>query len=125
MNRTRPTIVAALVASLWVATVATSATNGTHVQASDLKRWLEYLASDDLEGRATFTEGLGLAAAYIAQELKANGVQPGGDNGGYFQRVRVLGVKSSNRSTLTVEVDGRTKTFKDGDGLSFPRNVGG
>jgi hypothetical protein len=47
----------------------------------DLKRWLSYLASDELEGRATFTEGLGLAAAYIAEQLKANGVQPGATTG--------------------------------------------
>jgi hypothetical protein len=39
--------------------------------------------------------------------------------------VRVLGVKSANRSVLTVEVDGRTRTFKDGDGLAFPKNIGG
>src|SRR2546430_2136165 len=58
------------------------------VQPDDLKQWLAYLASDELEGRATFSEGLGLAAAYIAEQLRAWGVKPGGDNGSYFQRVR-------------------------------------
>jgi hypothetical protein len=48
---------------------------------------LTYLASDELEGRATFTEGLGLAAAYIADQLKEAGVNPGGDHGTYFQNV--------------------------------------
>ncbi len=98
---------------------------GQTVQADDLRRWLGYLASDELEGRATFSEGLGLAAAYIATELKAAGVQPGGDSGSYFQRVKVLGVKSASRSTLTLTVNGQTRSFKDGEGLSFPRNVGG
>jgi hypothetical protein len=125
MKPLRAPLSLALIASLTFAGGATPAGNGHSVQAADLKRWLSYLASDELEGRATFTEGLGLAAAYIAQELKANGIQPGGDNGSYFQRVRVVGVKSANRSTLTVEVDGRARTFKDGEGLSFPRNVGG
>jgi hypothetical protein len=95
------------------------------VQVEDLQKWLTYLASDELEGRATFSEGLGLAAAYLAEQLRAWGVKPGGDNGTYFQRVRVLGVKSTNRSTLTVEVNGQTRTFKDGEGLTFPKNVGG
>ncbi len=95
------------------------------VQAEDLQKWLTYLASDELEGRATFSEGLGLAAAYLAEQLRAVGVKPGGDNGSYFQRVRVLGVKSTNRSTLTVAVNGQTRTFKDGDGITFPKNVGG
>src|SRR5262249_46557585 len=95
------------------------------VRADDLQKWLSYLASDELEGRATFSEGLGLAAAYLAEQLRSWGVRPGGDNGSYFQRVRVLGVKSANHSTLTVEVNGQTRTFKDGEGISFPKNVGG
>jgi len=95
------------------------------VLVEDLKTWLTYLSSDELEGRATFSEGLGLAAAYIAQQLREMGVKPGGDNGSYFQRVKVLGVKSSNHSTLTVEVNGQTRTFKDGEGIVFPKNVGG
>jgi hypothetical protein len=99
--------------------------DNTKVQVEDLQKWLTYLASDELEGRATFSEGLGLAAAYLAEQLRSWGVKPGGDNGSYFQRVRVLGVKSANRSTLAVEVNGQTRTFKDGEGIAFPRNVGG
>jgi peptidase M28-like protein len=95
------------------------------VQADDLQKWLSYLASDELEGRATFSEGLGLAAAYLAEQLRSWGVKPGGDNGSYFQRVRVLGVKSANRSTLAVEVNGQTRVFKDGEGVTFSKNVGG
>ncbi len=97
----------------------------TTVQAEDLRVWLNYLASDELEGRNTFSEGLGLAAAYIAQELKSIGIKPGGDNGSYFQRVKVLGIKSANRSTVTVAVNGTSRTFKDGEGITFPKNVGG
>jgi len=94
-------------------------------QVDDLRKWLSYLASDELEGRATFSEGLGLAAAYLAEQLRSFGIKPGGDNGSYFQRVRVLGVKSANRSTLTVEVNGQTRVFKDDEGVTFPKNVGG
>ena len=95
------------------------------VPVEDLKTWLTYLSSDELEGRATYSEGLGLAAAYIAEQLRALGVKPGGDNGSYFQRVKVLGIKSANHSTLTVEVNGQSRTFNDGAGLTFPKNVGG
>jgi hypothetical protein len=90
-----------------------------------LREWLTYLASDELEGRATFSEGLGLAAAYISDRLREAGVKPAGDGGSYFQRVSVLGVQSANRSTLTVEVAGQSRTFADGTGVTFPRNVGG
>ena len=101
------------------------ATGAKAITATELKRWLTTLASDEFEGRATFTEGLGLAAAYIAGELKAMGVKPGGDNGSYFQRVRVLGVKNTSRSSVTVTVNGQSRTFKDGEGINFPRNAGG
>ena len=95
------------------------------ITPESLRVWLTYLSSDELEGRATFSEGLGLAAAYIAEQLKEAGVKPGGDRGTYFQRVEVLGIKSTNRSTVTVEVNGQKRTFKDGEGITFPRNVGG
>jgi len=95
------------------------------VQSEDLRKWLSYLASDELEGRTTFSEGLGLAAAYLAEQLRSWGAKPGGDNGSYFQRVQVQGVKSANHSTLTVEVNGQTRVFKDGEGITFPKNVGG
>lgn len=89
-----------------------------------LHEWLSYIASDRLEGRATFSEGLALAASYIADHLRAWGVKPGGDDGTYFQRVAVLGVRSTNRSTVTVEVNGERRTFAQDEGLTLPSNVG-
>jgi len=102
------------------------ASNGRDaITQQDLKEWLGYLASDELEGRATFTEGMGLAAAYIAEHLRSWGVKPGGPNGSYFQRVPVLGVKSDNKSTVTVEANGQIRTFKNKEGVTFPSNSGG
>src|SRR5436190_1053707 len=95
------------------------------ITPESLRVWLTYLSSDQLEGRATFSEGLGLAGAYIAEQLKEAGVKPGGGQGTYFQRVEVLGIRSTNHSTVTVEVNGQQRTFKDGEGVTFPRNVGG
>ena len=95
------------------------------ITPESLKVWLTYLSSDELEGRATFSEGLGLAAAYIADQLKQAGVKPGGDHGSYFQRVEVMGIKSTNHSFVTVEVNGQKRTFNDGEGIRFPSNVGG
>src|SRR5206468_6290219 len=37
----------------------------------------------------------------------------------------VLGIKSTNRSSVTIEVNGQKRTFNDGEGVTFPRNVGG
>jgi hypothetical protein len=95
------------------------------IDADALKQWLTYIASDELQGRQVYTEGLGLAAAYIADHLKEWGVKPAGENGSYFQTVKVVGVKTTSRASVTVDVNGQTRTFKDGEGVTFPRNMGG
>jgi hypothetical protein len=125
--RTRP-VFRLVLASTLVAGIAVSAAPSpgvTAVKSQDLKEWLTYVASDELEGRAVFSTGIGLAAAYIEDHLRAWGARPAGDNGSYLQTVRVLGVKSTSRSTVTVTVAGVSRTFKDGDGITFPKNAGG
>jgi hypothetical protein len=116
----------ALVATFTFSAAAAKSNGGRDkITQEDLKEWLTYIASDELEGRNTYTEGLGLAAAYIAEHLHSWGVKPGGPNGSYFQRVSVLGVKSDNNSTVTVEVNGQTRTFKNKEAVNFPPNAGG
>jgi hypothetical protein len=95
------------------------------ITPADMKEWLSYIASDQLQGRQVYTEGLGLAAAYIADHLKEWGVKPGGDDGSYFQVVKVLGVNVKRNSSVTVSVNGQTRTFKDGEGVTFAANAGG
>jgi hypothetical protein len=53
-----------------------------------LKQDVEYLASDDLEGRAIGTDGEVLAARYIADKFKEIGLEPKGTDK-YFQIFRV------------------------------------
>ena len=95
------------------------------IQPEPLKEWLTYIASDELQGRQIYTEGLGLAAAYIADHLKEWGVKPGGDNGSYFQTVKVVSVKATSHASVTVDVNGQSRTFKDGEGVLFAKNMGG
>jgi TolB protein len=49
---------------------------------------INYLASDALEGRGTGEKGNDLAAQYIADQFKAIGLLPAGDNGTYFSNIR-------------------------------------
>jgi hypothetical protein len=115
----------------WILALPCAAWTGTEsggrpagIRVEELREWLNRLSSDQFEGRALFSEGLGLAAGYLAEQLTASGVTPGGDDGTYFQRVRVLGVRSRNRSTVVVESGGESRTFKNGDAVSFAENVG-
>jgi hypothetical protein len=115
----------AVVLSLGFLSVSARLGGLSSIKAQDLKEWLSYLASDELEGRAVYSAGLGLAAAYIESHLRAWGVKPAGDRESYLQTVRVLGVKATSRATVTVQVGGETRTFKDREGVTFPSNAGG
>jgi hypothetical protein len=46
---------------------------------------VELLAHNDLKGRGTGSEGIDLAAGYIAGHFAAAGLEPGGPDGTYFQ----------------------------------------
>ncbi len=117
------TVAAALATSLGLQAQAPA--KADLISVPDLKQWLGYIASDELEGRGNFSEGLALAAAYIADEMETLGVKPGGDNGTYFQRVAVQGVQNTGTASVTVEVNGQSRTFKLGEGIDLPKNMGG
>lgn len=57
---------------------------------NNLKTNLQFLASDELEGRETGTRGEKLAAMYIAAEMQRCGLKPFGDNGTYFQNIKLV-----------------------------------
>ena len=95
------------------------------VSAADLKEWLTYLSSDTLQGRQVFSEGYGLAAAYIAERLKSWGVKPIGDEGTFFENVRLRGYRATRSSSVTVTANGQSRTFKHGDHVTFAPNSGG
>ena len=57
---------------------------------ADLRRHVETLASDAMQGRSTGTPQAMEAARYIAAELKRARVAPAGDDGTYFQKVPMV-----------------------------------
>jgi hypothetical protein len=119
-RRLLPVILSALLCSQ----LLVAAGGRDSIEPHELRQWLSYIASDELEGRAVYSEGLGLAAGYIQQHLQEWGAKPAGDAGGYLQTVRVEGVKTTSRSTVTVRVGKESRTFKDGEGITFPRFAG-
>jgi hypothetical protein len=48
---------------------------------------IRFLADDLLEGRAPGERGFDVAAAYVASQLQGMGLEPAGDDGGWFQRL--------------------------------------
>ena len=126
--RVRRVLVPAILLALFTTGTAAQQRAGRGVDAiteTDLKEWLTYIASDELQGRRTYSEGLGIAAGYIAGHLKEWGVKPAGDGGTYLQVVKVQGIKVTSNASVTVDVNGETRTFKDGEGITFSRQMGG
>jgi Zn-dependent M28 family amino/carboxypeptidase len=83
--------------------------------ASDLsgrfEAHLRTLASDAFEGRAPGTAGEERAVGYIAEQLKAVGLEPLEPDGSWYQPVPLIGLKS--RASLTFDLAARDATKAD------------
>ena len=84
------------------------------IAAAQLRDYLTFIASDELEGRDTPSRGLDTAAKFLAMNLARWGFKPAGDNGTFFQRIELRRDRSDMGQTK-VEYSGRTLTT----GLDF------
>ena len=75
---------------------------------ADIRTWLTTLSSDAMQGRAAFTEGYGLAAGYVSEQLRRIGATPLGIDGTYLQPVARTTYRVTRRSTITIETPGGT-----------------
>ncbi len=88
------------------------------VKPDDLRKHLEYLASDQLRGRLTGTEGEALATQYAADVFRSFGLDPAGDDGSYFQNFEfTAGINLGDGNRL--EFSGVQEVGKDWQPLSF------
>jgi aminopeptidase YwaD len=77
------------------------------ITADELRAHVKFLASDELEGRASGTEGNRKAAAYIAEQFKEYGLSPAGDDDEYFQHFEfVSDVRLGDDNALAFETEG-------------------
>src|SRR5215203_7053560 len=73
------------------------------ITAGDLRTRLYIFADDSMRGRAAGTPDNLRGAAYIEREVKRLGLEPGGDNGTYFQDVPLFAREVSRRSQIIVD----------------------
>lgn len=57
------------------------------ITAEQLRAYLSFVASDEMEGRDTPSRGLDITAKFLATFLTLWGAKPAGDDGTYFQRI--------------------------------------
>jgi Peptidase family M28 len=81
---------------------ATRATPASPITAGELRRRVEILADDSMGGRLPGSHGNIAATDYVASEFRRLGLEPAGDNGGYFQTVTMISGRLDTTETLTV-----------------------
>ena len=101
-----------------------TAHNLVQIGDADVREWLTTLSSDAMQGRGAFTEGYGMAAAYVSEQLRRIGATPLGIDGTYLQPVNRTSYRVTRRSSVTVEANGSRRTFEQGEHVSFPALAG-
>ncbi len=70
------------------------------------------LSSDQFEGRAPGTHGEDLTVAYITEQYKKAGLQPGNPDGTYVQKVPMVGIVTDQKAVLTFRKGAKTRDLK-------------
>jgi Zn-dependent M28 family amino/carboxypeptidase len=112
-----------LYASLVIALSAIAQDTQAHF---DGKTWWDYvkvLAADNMEGRETGSPGLRKAEAYVVDQLKANGLQPAGENGFYQPAKFVSRQIVENGSSVILLRDGKSDPLTLGEDAIFSTRV--
>jgi hypothetical protein len=77
------------------------------IAADQLRDYLTFIASDEMEGRDTPSRGLNTAAKFLAMNLARWGFKPAGDEGSFLQRIDLQRNRADSGQTK-VEYAGRT-----------------
>ncbi len=110
-------LVASTFAVLFCGSAARASTPDLKAEGQRWWSYVQYLASDQMEGRLTGTEGYQRSAAYVTEQFKASGVEPKGVDG-YLQPVRfkVQRIQAAQSSVTLIE-DGHEHALALGEDL--------
>ncbi|HEV7857084.1 MAG TPA: M28 family peptidase [Pyrinomonadaceae bacterium] len=101
---------------------ATAAVHGVdQITAQQMRDYLYFIASDEMEGRDTPSRGLDTTAKFIAMNLSRWGFKPGGDDGTFFQHIALRRDKI-DASQTRLELNGQT--YKPGEDFIAVGNGG-
>ena len=87
------------------------------VDPQHLSDWTRQIASDEMQGRAPGTEGETRTIAWLTRQFQALGLEPGGENGGWTQRVPLI------RTQVTAEASFAIASHGQAIPLQSPRDL--
>src|SRR5262245_37767157 len=93
---------------------ASAAALAPDIAPDQLLAHIKFLSSDEMKGRANGSPELERAAEYIATQFKSAGLQPGGDNGSWFQPFELEAGLTVGDNRLSIERDGKRLSFTIG-----------
>lgn len=117
MKLIRPLIAAGVLLAITTAATAndtalTTAPNMDSITLADIKGDVYFLASDEMKGRETLRAEADITAQYVRNRFERAGVKPAGENGTWWQDVKLKYREWVNRPTVSFECDGATTELK-------------
>lgn len=90
-----------------------------------IKADVRTLSSDAFAGRGPGEKGEAATIAYLAEQMAAAGLGPGGEDGGWFQRVPLVRLDTAPGGAATIRAGEQATVLRDGPDLDInPTNAG-
>ena len=95
------------------------------IDRARIKADVRTLSSDGFAGRGPGEKGEAATIAFLARQMAAAGLAPGGENGGWVQRVPLVRLDTLPGGTATLRAGGQASVLRDGPDLDInPTNAG-
>ncbi|MDH5832732.1 M28 family metallopeptidase [Luteimonas kalidii] len=94
------------------------------IDADDVRALVTTLASDEFEGRAPGSAGEEKTVEYIKAQYERIGLEPGGDNGTFFQTVPMVETTADEATVLRLESGGATRDLAFGSDMVIGTRTG-
>jgi Zn-dependent M28 family amino/carboxypeptidase len=104
---------------------ATTGPDAAAVSADRLAQHIRVLASDAFLGRGPATRGEELTIAYIAEQFRLAGLEPGGPDGSWYQEVPLVMSDFTGTPEFAVTVGGQRRPLSQGGEIAVIPTLGG
>jgi Zn-dependent M28 family amino/carboxypeptidase len=120
----RPRLTLAALAAAF-ALAAAAHTFSPEITEADFVEMVRTLASDEFEGRAPGSRGEELTVEYIRAQYERIGLEPGGENGSWYQTVPMVETTADESTVLKIRTEGgKTHALAFGDDMVLNTRTG-
>ncbi|WP_149196421.1 M28 family metallopeptidase [Luteimonas suaedae] len=94
------------------------------INEADFRELVKTLASDEFEGRAPGSPGGEKTVEYIRAQYERLGLQPGGEDGGWYQTVPMVETTADESTVLRLDSNGEARELQFGSDLVIGTRTG-